>query len=280
MLFYHYCSYEKFISILSSKTLWLTPIVKSNDDEEVVRTLQIVWSKIRDDIATGIKDVPNSKEILDILDKQMKLDAYCSTTGHEIPYCTCLSTNRDLMQNWKEYGDSGKGISLGFSSELFAGIERNMPHPSSIFQHAIGWDYILYDDKDFSSLFVPLFVNVLKNDQTAMGWMTVRTTLKHYSAFIKNPSFIDEREVRIVYYPDSSHEFDGTTELTRNVGHSFPHCALPWVKSNGMVSLKEVIVGNNCEHSIGEVSEMLEKAGIDSIDISKSECSYRISENR
>ena len=31
MKLYHYCSYEKFKSILQSKTLWLTQIVKSND---------------------------------------------------------------------------------------------------------------------------------------------------------------------------------------------------------------------------------------------------------
>ena len=44
-MLYHYCAYSKFESILQSKTLWLTQIVKSNDTEEVVRTFDIIWNK-------------------------------------------------------------------------------------------------------------------------------------------------------------------------------------------------------------------------------------------
>lgn len=280
MLFYHYCSFDTLKHILSSKSLWLTRIVKSNDEEEVKRTLIIIWSRIRDEIADGINGLTNSKTIMDNLDSQMKTDALCSTVGDEIPYAVCFSENRDLIQNWNEYGDKGRGVCLAFSHELFFGIERILPHPNSFFQNAIGWDYVYYDDDDLSKQLVPLFVNILKKDQTVMGWLTVRTTLKHYSAFIKNPSFVDEREARIVYYPNESHAFDDKTELTRSVKSDNPHCSLPWIKSNGNSALKEIILGNSCEHSKDEVVKMLNDLGINNVLVSNSGCSYRSSNNR
>ena len=66
---------------------------------------------------------------------------------------------------------------------------------------SLQFDMVFYDENNLSEQFIPLFVEVLRNSPSALGWLTVRTTLKHYSAFIKNPTFRDEKEVRIVFYP-------------------------------------------------------------------------------
>ena len=112
--------------------------------------------------------------------------------------------NKDLAQNWNEYGDMSRGVAIGFSEELLSGIQHDMPHPSADFNNSIGWNQVYYDSEELSRQFIPLFVDVLRN--SPLGWLTVRTTLKHYSAFIKNPTFKDEREVRIVYYPSKDHD--------------------------------------------------------------------------
>ena len=74
--------------------------------------------------------------MMDILEDQMKTEIWASTEGDEVPYGVCLSINRDLAQNWNEYGDMSKGIALGFSDELMMGIPNDMPHPSRCFEHA------------------------------------------------------------------------------------------------------------------------------------------------
>ena len=66
---YHNCI--TFKSVLQSKTLWLTQIVKSNDTEEVVRTFDIIWNKIKEEVKTEetqtSRTIPKPKEINDFL---------------------------------------------------------------------------------------------------------------------------------------------------------------------------------------------------------------------
>lgn len=281
MLLYHYCSFEKFLSIIKSRTLWLTQIVKSNDTEEVVRTFRIIWDRIKGDIEKGISDLHHSSDIMSILNNQMELELQVATNGNETPYGVCLSVNRDLAQNWNEYGDKSRGIALGFSDELLTGIPHDLPHPSTDLNHAIGWNQVYYDRDDLAKQFIPIFIDMLKNDPTALGWLSVRTTLKHYSAFIKNPCFQDEREVRIVYYPFKEHDVHTTSEVSSLISEPFPHCTLPWLKSNGVCALKEIIIGTNCEHTNSEILDLLHKGNINyDINIVKSEYPYKISDNR
>lgn len=280
-MLYHYCGYDKFESIIKSKTLWLTQIVKSNDTEEVVRTFDIIWNKIKCEVSDGITDATKAKQMIDILEKQMKTEIWASTEGDEVPYGVCLSVNRDLAQNWNEYGDRSEGIALGFSNDLMVGIPNDMPHPSLRFEGAIGWDKVLYDREHVSKAFIPLIIETINHSQNAMGWINVRTTLKHYSAFIKNPSFQDEREIRIIYYPDKQHKYDGISEVSNIIESPIPHCTLPWIKSSGLCALKEIIIGTNCLKSEDEIRSLLHKYEIyDDITIVRSDYPYRLSNNR
>lgn len=280
-MLYHYCAYKKFESILQSKTLWLTQIVKSNDTEEVIRTFDIIWNKIKIYISDGIVDSTKAKQVMDILENQMKTEIWSSTEGDEIPYGVCLSVNRDLAQNWNEYGDVSKGIALGFSDDLMLGIPNYMPHPNRCFQRAIGWDKVIYDRDHISREFIPLIVDSINNSRNAMGWLNVRTTLKHYSAFIKNPCFQDEREIRVIYYPDEQHNLDSVAEVSNIIESPIPHCTLPWIKSNGVCALKEIIIGTNCEKSEENIRALLLENNIpNDVKIVRSEYPYKISSNR
>lgn len=255
--------------------------MKTNDTEEVVRTFDIIWNKIKRDVSDGIVDATKSKKVIDILENQMKTEIWASTEGYEVPYGVCLSVNRDLAQNWNEYGDGSKGIALGFSDDLMIGIPNDMPHPSRCFERAIGWDKVIYDRDHVSREFIPLIIDNINNSQNAMGWINVRTTLKHYSAFIKNPCFQDEREIRVIYYPDEQHNLDGVAEVSNIIETPIPHCTLPWIKSNGVCALKEIIIGTNCEKSEQEIRCLLHENNIhDDISIVQSEYPYKKSSNR
>ena len=106
-LFYHYCSYEVFLSIIRSKCLWLTNIVKSNDSEEVKRIFEKTWSNLRNIILAKSGEISNTSDIVSILDEQMNIEIQVDP-----PYGICFSKNRDLVQNWVMYGDNCKGIAL------------------------------------------------------------------------------------------------------------------------------------------------------------------------
>ena len=280
-MLYHYCSYEKFIKIIDSKCLWLTNLTNSNDEEEVIRTFEIIWEQIKTKLLTVDYSIPNINEKINLLDTQMKTEIMMSLHGNEAPFGVCFSDNRDLSHNWIEYGDKCEGIALGFSNEIFTGINKQQPHPNSIIENAIGWERSIYDNKIVSQFMTIAAIDLLQNYNNALGWLNLRTTLKHYSAFIKNPTFVDERETRIVYYPDDSHQ-SNASEVSTLIDNPIPHCCLPWIKSNGLCALKEIIIGKNCEHSAKEIISIFEKKKLDTsnINITISECSYRKSNNR
>ena len=280
MLMYHYCAFNKFESILTSKTLWLTQFVNSNDAEEINRTLKIIWDKIKNDVEKGIKDLPNHKAIMDSLNKQIETDLIMSIEGDETPYGVCLSQNRDLAQNWNEYGDMSRGVALGFSEELLAGISYELPHPNADINRALGWNPVYYDENGLSNEFTKIFIKEIHSNPV-LGWLNVRKTLKCYSAFIKNPTFKDEKEVRIVFYPNDIVQGKSDSEISGLDKNKIPHCSLPWLKSSGACALKEIIIGTNCEYTKEDIIKMLAKNGIKSeINIVKSEYPYRISKNR
>ena len=156
-----------------------------------------------------------------------------------------------------------------------------MPHPSTELTPSIGWHTVYYDTKGIAQNFTPLFAEILKNDITALGWLQVRTTLKHYSSFIKNPTYKDEREIRIVYYPANKHNKNSESEISNIVNYPIPHCTLPWIKSNGICALKEIIIGTNCDFTDDEIIKFLARNGIkNDVSISKSKYPYRMSKNR
>lgn len=281
MLLYHYCNFENFISIIESKTLWLTQIVKSNDTEEVSRTFTIIWNRIKTDLKNNLGDLQNSAETINILNSQMELDLNLSLEGDETPYGVCLSINRDLAQNWNEYGDMSRGIAMGFSNELFKGISHSIPHLNINLDRSIGWNHVYYDRDGLTHNLSSISIDTLRGNTTALGWLTVRTMLKQYSAFIKNPTFIDEREVRIIYYPHKKHSESSISEVSNIIEEPLLHCTLPWLKSDGMCALKEIIIGTNCEYTSEDISNLLHKNGVhNDVSIVKSEYPYRISRNR
>ncbi len=280
-MFYHYCKADTSLKIIETKCLWLTNLTKSNDEDEVKRTFVNLWSKIKDELMNNNYDIPDVDSLIELIDRQIKTEVFMSIDGYETPYGVCFSDNRDLFQNWKEYGDEGKGLALGFSEQIFNAIKKQHPHPSSNFENAIGWEQTIYDYNDvIVQQMIKMIVEILKAPSNPFRWLDVRTTLKHYSAFIKNPTFKDERETRIVYYPSDAHTHNNA-EVSTLIETPLKHCCLPWIKSSGICALEEIIVGKNCNCSVEEVQKLLKGNGIkNDINIIKSQCSYRASNNR
>lgn len=280
-LLYHYTSFESFKSIINSRSLWLTDFMNSNDSEEVIRAFKNLWSDIKPNLEKIFENNDKALQTLEIADLQMKTEIQSVLTKESDmkPYGVCFSVNRDLSENWNEYGNHGKGIAIGFDNNLLKGINHEMPHPNALLQNAIGWNQVYYQNKHMNDEFFNLFKAIIeKGDKSA--WIIIRTTLKHYSAFIKNPSYKDEREVRIAYYPDQSHDYKhATCKLEELKNDPIPHCTLLW---KGLDCIREIIIGTNCSAENNEIVQLLEAQGIDSRNISiyRSSYPYRESKNR
>ena len=125
---YHYCSLESFLSIISSKSIWLSDVSKSNDIEELIWTKKEYY-KIVNDIyknATQASEKFLCDMILDIAGEEgiyfdddripniNKDKRMSSSINNTRVYAFCLSALGDSLGQWRGYANDGQDVAIGF----------------------------------------------------------------------------------------------------------------------------------------------------------------------
>lgn len=224
--FYHYCSLDTFIAIISNKSLRLCDLSKTNDYMERKWILNILEDSLikafeKNEISINLKeDYWYDKGIHNHLAFILNMLKYYVESSS---YITCFSRNGDLLSQWRAYGDDGKGVSIGFNSKL---ISKAISRKNKVY-----FEDVLYElDEQVEEIefAVESAINYMKNffesDEFKMSddfneyfveefdvfCEVVCDDLAEISCYMKNPSFKEEDEVRIIYSPDMTTEsFDG-----------------------------------------------------------------------
>lgn len=257
--------------MIESKDIWLTELKKSNDCEELSRGYINLWERIKKKLS---KMKISSEELdftIDMIDKHLYLQEMCDQ-----PFGCCFCEESDLMQQWNEYGGCGDGVALGFDLNWFPKLEKKFPTTTSIIENAIGYEKVMYDTRD--DVLVDDFIDIIFQSIEMFGheaWLKgVLSSFKHYAAFIKNPTFKDERETRIVFYPDKLQKevFPGLHGPYNNVRL---HYCLKWA-DNSSSALRSITIGRKCVFTEKEIRLRLRENGISNhILITESDCSFR-----
>lgn len=101
-ILYHYCSTAAFHSIISSRSIRLSALALSNDSME---------GKMLIDAFTRLaKNDELEREKPDFILKILELH-HQTNEG----FGFCLSSERDLLSQWRGYADDGRGVAIGFS---------------------------------------------------------------------------------------------------------------------------------------------------------------------
>ena len=152
--FYHYCSLESFVSIISNKCLRLSDLSKSNDYMERKWIMNIVGEALDKSLKEeGIKinlreDYRYNNGINSHIDYLLSmLKNYVIKSS----YITCFSRNGDLLSQWRAYGDDGRGVSIGFDSKL---LYKVASHKNDIYI-----EDVLYDKKEQIEEIQPLMMS-------------------------------------------------------------------------------------------------------------------------
>ena len=121
-ILYHYCSEDAFLSIINSKTLWLSDLSKSNDPNEGKIAIERLnkWLHEKHDCSPA----------------HLKFVRECYKHFASSIICLGISftETEDSSDHWKEYGGNGQGISIGFSSEWLkstGGFPNNSTHSTA-----------------------------------------------------------------------------------------------------------------------------------------------------
>lgn len=215
---YHYCSLETFNSIITSKTLRLSDITKSNDSKELIYIRPFIKEEFlnvyRSEPAQFFKNAVGEGQWQKITEHYIN-DWFDENYRYYSFYVMCFSNRPDVLSQWRGYANDGNGVSIGLDREVLKRLlGACVPHPEldkveyiERTQKArvkkIATDTI----KAIKNEFNPEHLKNIEVNPADDSWLmkffnSAFDKLFNLAVICKNPFFSEESEYRIWYRVD------------------------------------------------------------------------------
>ena len=202
---YHYTSAAGLLGIVESKSLWASGIHYLNDISEY----RYAGSIARDFAARSLNADPDHAWRESFLEL---LDATNVILAQTMVFVASLSEAGDRMSQWRGYCPTGGGFSIGFSPQLIHQLATRQ-----------GYDLVKceYDVKEQTAICEELISEGCRaakeyelketfRREPAGLWRGLYKPLQRFAPALKNPSFAEEQEWRLVgpfFAPDGGVRF-------------------------------------------------------------------------
>lgn len=265
-VYYHYCSIKSFMSIIESKSIWLTNAKFMND-----RLENKMIEKHFDYIIEILKPSKTEKFIEDLIKnfKQYKNQVYLF----------CLSKNPDKLSQWRGYANDGKGVAIGFKMRIGADILYRVPFYGDK-DDQIGIHEVIYKKNKQRKLILRKCKEVIsnKNDLSA----PISLDFVDFSMIYKHASFFEEEEARIMYVrcddiddkPDNISDLKFRNSKNKIVDYFEFHFDTKENQLFDSILIPEIYLGPKCEMKREEVEMFLKHHDLSGTKVIKSESSY------
>lgn len=193
---YHYCSLETFRLIVENKVLFMSDYHYMNDSSEEKYFLDVFEEEMKS-LYDGLSD--EEKANIESDDYMKKYMTRLSELYANVCFICCFSNIRDDLNQWRTYGDDGKGICIGFDKSFFEGLAKE----------GFFAENITYQTKEKLHSFISEKLISIKNDHSLINDSTeftceVKRKIGFKGAKVKNPAFLAENEFRIGLYDSLS----------------------------------------------------------------------------
>ncbi len=275
---YHYCSTEIMSNIIKHNAIRLTDSYGLKDYTE---------NKLVDEVA--IEALTENG----ITAEEVKTHLATYHSNKNIPFVACFSDAPDLLSQWGEYGDGGKGVSIGFDL-----LSLKLP-PTPPFRcdeektrfSLCKLDYLELDNiRDNLRESLNMWSNEIPDFKGGIDGPTrddkIEFALKsaHINALSKKLiAFEEERETRLVFVPDA--DKDGNivnyTDEKRLQGPSFfvsgnkLRCYFDYSFAERLELVTEIWLGPKCEIEESVLRSLLNSKEMNHIEIKRSSATYR-----
>lgn len=199
---YHYCSMETFCKIITTDTLKLTNITKSNDPKEVIYIRDSLTKVLKNAVNRFNCEVDEDSQVSDnAIDEE--LEKYFDTYNpSRIFYAICFSESQNKLSQWEQYAEHSSGVAIGFNAKALnrlhteesnfmfgpitygdSSIEVSLRRLTKTFfaSHSI-------EDNNYSNEFISFLHNTI-------------LALANHAPLFKSKFFSEEKEWRLVYAP-------------------------------------------------------------------------------
>lgn len=236
---YHYTTQVGLLGIVKNKEIWATHTQYLNDQREYLHALEIVREEIEGVI--GVTTDPQHKAFLS--------DMAADVDGIEsMNVCVCsFSEDRDSLPQWRAYSDATSGFAIGFSGKLLAEVTAT---------ESFYLAPCLYDRLKQRALIRALVEEVLEENIAGTPWVdeepwddvdrvpmggNLCAYLHRYAPILKDPSFKDEQEWRVISRPLSC-KFE-RFEFRPGSSMLIPYYRFPLTSENVPFEVREIVIG-------------------------------------
>lgn len=283
-MLFHYCSAQTLMAVLGSGTIRFSDINMMNDSEEArwgYKVFEAAATRLikRQDVGDDVPVMPK-----DFFDKVDEVVHAIQLIAH--PFIACFSRDADSLEQWRAYGDDGRGFVIGFSAKQLAQL------PGTMFS-------VIYDVEDQVREMMAT-LSVLFNDYQKLeaggdvhAFRLLCADLGTMLCGLKHPSFKAENEVRCVHAIELQKTAKGGRRFvdpggTRNGiehkgepvgfyvrdGHLTAYVDLP-MQTGDVSPVEAVIIGPKNHSAPGNLLLYLASVGLDAIKFGRSDIPYR-----
>jgi hypothetical protein len=264
---YHYTTQAGLLGIITEKEIWATHTQYLNDQREYRHAVEFVAVEIENRI-----NVEKDADILDILRKMAEGLGGIESTN----VCVCsFSEDRDSLSQWRAYGGSTSGYSIGFKPEVLdAAVKREEFYLAPCLYRA-----------DLQEAVVHALVQKVLDENLerkregewpilpAGGNLTAY--LHRYAPILKDSSFAQEKEWRIISQPLMCTQ----PRFGFRTGYStlIPYYRICLTGTQRKMKVDEIVIGPtpHCKLSCEAVRSLLVRNGLKNVAVTASRVPYR-----
>jgi hypothetical protein len=282
---FQYTNLAGFEGLLESKSIWLSDLKSTNDPREIVfgqEILQEAMALVRHSGFQGSRGLP-----LSILTGRV-----VNYLSQKRIYSASFTYRYDELPMWREYGDGGAGLAIGF-------------RPRAIADMAVRVQKVQYLAENSSTAWSVLIQDALRSYENMEDISAVTHDIHVFTSLISNvvsakhASWSYEDEIRITHaadvgnirhsirgisipnyeYPDGFELFTDVLERER-LGEKINYVSLPFGKYSARVhdfsrAVAKIVLGPKCECSSFEIHELLAEHGFEGVEVIESGCALR-----
>jgi Protein of unknown function (DUF2971) len=285
MNLYHYCSNAAFLSIISTRSIWVSEFSLSNDLLEG-RWIRKVFSDCCDERKVSAVEKDGLLRLLD------SIISYLGAAGF------CMSEEPDLLSQWRADSDNACGVSVGFNSHYLESlstlklnreddfnaslrrVEYEIDRQKSQMEKELEHIFSLTGKGAFDMLTL-LTSTPEKEEQrnhARRDLVTAIFTLFPFLYAFKTPAFAEEREWRLISLVTPSETTDGFA-LNRMDFRSLTDRIVPYrsvdLEDLDTKAILEVVLGPRNITPERVVEAALLRNGWGKIPVRRSSASYR-----
>ncbi|MCD8083678.1 MAG: DUF2971 domain-containing protein [Clostridiales bacterium] len=194
-ILYHYTDFSALDGILSNSELRLNNVLNMNDASEMLFFMNGLCGAVAEKFqAEG--DLERAEWIKKVFSEEKEKEFVYSA------YAACFSCYRDDAAQWERYANRGRGVCIAFREDLLREITAVPLSLQTVFYQ---------DDMGEHELVDTLHKLIQQNESPLQMTSRIRETLNQAwaaSAAFKHPSFVSEKEVRLVVSPFEQGFFD------------------------------------------------------------------------